>query len=105
MKKRQTILILFILVFGTFHVNPSLWYNKNVSYITTRWLQQPRQLPENAAFEEKKSDKKLVKKLIQQRKKLQKNLLQSYNTSFDPSVLEQISQNGIQIDALTKYIS
>lgn len=50
------------------------------------------------------SEVKALKKEIQKRKKLQKTLLETYNTFFDKAVFEQITQNGIILDKIkTQY--
>lgn len=55
---------------------------------------------------ENNEEKTTLKKEIQKRKKLHKTLLESYNTSFDESVLKNITQNGIILDNLKqKYLT
>ncbi len=52
-------------------------------------------------FESKSNEEKsILKKEIQKRKKLHKTLLESYNTSFDETVLRNITQNGIILESL-----
>ncbi len=62
---------------------------------------------ENEDLDTEDNEEKIaLKKEIQKRKKLHKTLLESYNTSFDESVLKNITQNGIILDSLKqKYLT
>lgn len=53
-----------------------------------------------------KNENNLLKKEIQKRKKLQKNLLETYNNTFDKNTLTQIISNGTILEWLkNKYLS
>lgn len=106
MKKRQIILIHFILAISVINSTPFLASANYSSRIT------PRNIEDNVKRNTKNEDddknqinnKKILKKEIQNRKKYHKTLLNMYNKNFDENYLKLITDNSLKIQELEKLV-
>lgn len=102
MRKKRVFIIIVFVIFTWFSYNNN--YNKKIIIPQNRYISYIK-TQKNDTNQNNKIDYKGIKKEIQNRKKLQKNLVENYNNTFDPKIFTQITNNSIIIDNMRNLLN
>ncbi|MDD5770099.1 MAG: hypothetical protein PHE25_03960 [Candidatus Gracilibacteria bacterium] len=109
MKKRQLLLINFILLVSILNVNDFVKADTRLPELSSTKIEQSIndiETKDETKDKDKliKDNKKTLKKELQNRKKYHKNLVSFYNLNFDNNYLELIKDNSLKIQYLENLI-